>query len=65
MAKWVCFGPLFFNRIRWIQLCDKKNLKFVDCCDNFFIKLVPKNVRGSQNNIYFFKTGLVKIYLNS
>ena len=24
MAKLVCFGPLFFNLIRWIQLCDKK-----------------------------------------
>ena len=26
-----CFGA--FNLIRWIQLCDKKNLTFVDCCD--------------------------------
>ena len=33
MAKLVCFGSLFFNIIRLIQLCDKKNLTFVDCWD--------------------------------
>ena len=44
MAKCVCLGTLFCNLIRWIQLCDKKNLTFVDCCDKFLIKLVLKNV---------------------
>ena len=56
MAKWVGFGPLFFNLICWIQLCDKKNLTFVDCWDKIFIKLVLKNViklaKGSLNNIF-------------
>ena len=37
MAKWVCFGTLFFNWIRWIQLYDKKNLTFVDCCDKILL----------------------------
>ena len=39
MAKQVCFGPLFFNLIVWIQLCDKKNLTFVDCCDKILLNL--------------------------
>ena len=26
--------PYFFNLIRWIQKCDKKNLIFVDCLLN-------------------------------
>ena len=38
MAKWVYFGPLFFNLIRLIQLCDKKNLTF--------------SAKGSLNNIF-------------
>ena len=38
------FGTLFFNLIRWIQLCDKKNLTFVDCCD--------KILKCSLNNIF-------------
>ena len=62
-----CFVTLFFNSIRWIQLCVKKNLTFVDCCDIFFLKLVLKNVmklaKGSLHNI--FKTRLIKFYLNS
>ena len=37
MAKWVCFGPLFFNLIRLIQWCDKKNLTFVDCWDKIIL----------------------------
>ena len=53
MAKLVCIGPLSFNLIRWIQICDKKNLTFVDCCDKIFIKLALKNViklaKGSLN----------------
>ena len=36
-AKWVCFGPLFFNLIRWIQLCDKKNLTFIDRFDKILL----------------------------
>ena len=36
------------NLTRWIQLCDKKNLTFVDCCDKNFIKLA----KGSFNNIF-------------
>ena len=51
------FGTLYCNIIRWIQLCDKKNLAFVDCCDEIlFIKLVLKNVikldKGSLNNSF-------------
>ena len=56
MAKWVCFWPLFFNLIRLIQLCDKKNLTFVDCWDKIISKFVFKNVinlaKGSLNNIF-------------
>ena len=37
MAKSVCFGALFFNLIRWIQLCDKKNLTFIDSCDKIVL----------------------------
>ena len=55
MAKWVWIGTLSFNLIRWIQLCDKRNLTFVDSCDKNFIKLILKNVmklaKGSLNNI--------------
>ena len=55
-AKCVCFGPLFFNLIRWIQLCDKKNLTFVDSCDKKLLKHILKNaielVIGSLNNIF-------------
>ena len=53
MAKWVFFGPLFFNLIRLIRLCDKKNPTFLDRWEFFFIKLVMKNVikpaKGSFN----------------
>ena len=56
MAKRVCFGTLFFNVIRCIQLYDQKNLTFVDCCDKIFITLVLKNViklaKGLLNNIF-------------
>ena len=27
----------FFNLIRWIQLCDKKYLTFVDCYDKILL----------------------------
>ena len=56
MAKIVCFGPLVFNIIRLVQLCDKKNLTFVDCWDKNYTKLVLKKViklaKGSLNNIF-------------
>ena len=39
IAKWVCFGPLFFNLIHLIQLCDKKNLTFIGCWDKIFNQL--------------------------
>ena len=29
--------PYIFNLIRWIQLCDKKNLTFVDCCTKMLL----------------------------
>ena len=48
MAKPVCFGILFFNLIRWIQLRDKKNLTFVDCPEKNVIMLA----KGTLNNIF-------------
>ena len=55
MAKWVCFGP-FFNLIRWVQLCDKKNLKLVDCSDKILLnsscKIVIKRAFGELNDIF-------------
>ena len=45
MAKRVCYGTLFIiNLIRWIQLCDKKNLPFVDSCDKILLNSSWKNV---------------------
>ena len=45
---------IFLSLIRWIQLCDKKNQTFLDCCDKIFIKLALKNViklaKGSLDN---------------
>ena len=56
VAKWVCFGTLFFNLIRWIQLYDKKNLTFFDCCYKVLLnsswKTVIKLAKGSLNNIF-------------
>ena len=56
MAKWVCFGPLFSNLICWIQLWDKKNLTFVDCCNRILLNLSWKNIiklaKGSLYNIF-------------
>ena len=56
MAKWVCFGLLFFNLIQLIQLCDKKNLTFIDSWDKIILNLSWKNViklaKGSLNNIF-------------
>ena len=67
MAKWVCFGPLFFNLIRLIQLCDKKNLTFVDCWDKMLFNLSWKTLLSSPKAclITFFKSRLIKFYLNS
>ena len=31
------FGPLFPDLIRSIQLYDKRNLTFVDCCDKILL----------------------------
>ena len=47
MAKWVCFGPLFFNLIRLIQLCDIKNLTFVDCWDKILLNSSWKTLLSS------------------
>ena len=62
IAKWVSFGPLFFNIICLIQLCDKRNLTFVDCWDRIILnsswkmllslKNVIKLAKGSPNNIF-------------
>ena len=29
--------PYLYNLFRWIQLCDKMNLTFVDCCDKILL----------------------------
>ena len=60
MAKWVCSGTLLFNLICRIQLCDKQNLTVVDCCNKISLKSCWKTVL-----ITFFKTRLIKFYLNS
>ena len=45
----------FFNLIRLIQLCERKNLTFIDCWDEIY-SLILKNVinlaKGSLNNIF-------------
>ena len=66
MAKWVYFGPLFFNLIRWIQLCDKKNLTFVDFWDKILLNSSWKTLLSSPKArlITFSKTRLIKFYLN-
>ena len=66
MDKWVCFGPFVFNLIRWIQLCDEKNLTFVDCCDKILLNLSWKMLLSSPKArlITFSKTRLIKFYLN-
>ena len=50
------FWTLFFNLIRVVQLCDEKNMTFVDYFDKIFIKLVLRNVielaKRSLNNIF-------------
>ena len=50
IQKGYVWNLTFFTLFRWIQLCDKKNLTFLDCCDQIFIELVLKN--GSLNNIF-------------
>ena len=49
MAK--CFGPLLFNSIRWVQLCDKTNLIPGSGCQ-LVLKNVIKLAKGSLNNIF-------------
>ena len=67
MAKLVRFGPSFFNLIHWIQLCDEKKLIFVDCCDEILLNSAWQNLLSSPKArlITFFKTRLMKFYLNS
>ena len=60
----VCFRPLLiFYLVRLIQLCDKKNLTFVNCRDKKNIKHVLKNVielaKGELN--YIFQDSFNKI----
>ena len=58
MTQRVCFGPLLFNLIGWIQLCDKKNLTFVDCWDKILLTscwkmwLTSPKVRLTLSSIY-------------
>ena len=67
MAKWVCFGLVFFQFDWRIQLFDKKNLTFVDCCDKILLNSSWNLLLSSPKTslITFFKTGLMKFYLNS
>ena len=67
MAKWVCFRPFFFNLICLIQLWDKKNLTFVDCCDKILWNLSWKRLLSSPKAclITFSKTHLIKFHLDS
>ena len=62
MAKWVCFGPLFFNLIRVIQLCDKKNLTFIDWRDKILLNSSCKTLLSlpKAHLITFSKTRLIK-----
>ena len=49
------FRTLILNLIRLIQLCDKKNLTFVDRWDKIIqlvLKSVIKLAKGSLNNIF-------------
>ena len=63
LAKWVCFGPLFFNLIRLIQLCDKKNLTFVEHWDKILLNSPWKTLLRPPKArlITFSKTRLIKI----
>ena len=58
---------LFFYLIRWIQLYDKKNPTFVDCCDKIWLNSSWKALLDSPKArwIAFSKTRLMKFYLNS
>ena len=55
------------NSIEWIQLCDKKNLTFVDCCDKIVFNSYCKMLLSlpKARLVTFSKTRLIKIYLNS
>ena len=41
MAKWVCFGPLFFN-FAGCSYVMEKNLTSVDCCDKILLNSPKK-----------------------
>ena len=66
-TKLICFGLLFFILIRLIQICDKKNLTFVDCWDKILLNSSWKTLLSSPKArlITFSKTRLIKFYLNS
>ena len=55
------FGPLFFNLIHFIQLCDKKNLTYVDCWDKISLNSSCKMLLSSPKArlISFSKTHLI------
>ena len=67
MAKLECFGTLFVILIRLIQLCDKKNLTFAYCCDKILLNSSWKMFLSEPKArlITFFKTRLIKFYLDS
>ena len=62
MAEWVCFGTLFFTLIGWIQLCDKKNMTFIDCYDKILLNESWKNViKLAKGSHYIFQDSFNKI----
>ena len=58
---------LLFNLIRCIQLCDKENLTYIDYCDKILSNSSWKMLLSWPKAwlITFFKTRLIKFYLNS
>ena len=66
MAKWVFWTPIF-NLIRLIQLCNKKNLTFVDCWDKILLNSSWKMLLSTPwaRLITLSKTRLIKFYLSS
>ena len=58
---------LFFNLIRWIQLCDKKIWYSLTVVIKFLLKLSWKALLSSPKArlITFFMTRLIKFYLNN
>ena len=66
-GKMSVLEPYFLIWFRWTQLCDKKNLTFVNCCDEILSNSSRKMLLSSSKarSITFFKTRLIKSYLNS